>query len=472
MKYFIHFFLWCCFLKVTFTYGQVDSLDYAQISGIEVEGNRKTKKKVVLRELKLKAGEKYLIEGLTELIQESEMLLMNTGLFSNVSITIKNWIGATNQVVLKVSVQENWYFYPAPIFELADRNFNVWWVDQKRSLDRVKIGGEFAHINFTGHNDRLKTSLKFGFSNSLNFSYRLPYINKEQTLGLSSYFSFQRNRQVDYITSGNKQVFFGTDEKFVYQKLKSEIAFTLRPKIRIFHEFIFSYTQDKIDQTVVDELNPYFFANNQNFQQFFLLAYKLTIDQTDIRPYPLNGYKIRSTVEKGGLGVFDDLNYFFVNVGYDKYYTLSPGRWYFSFKSVGKISLVRTRQSYKYNRALGFGGNSLHGFELYNVNGLDMAYVKTSLKYKFFENKINFGKLVPIKAFRLMPLKLLLTLNNDSGYVNGPFSLENNPLNNRVLWGGGIGLDLIVYYDKVFQIEYSINDLGENGLFLNLDLNF
>ena len=472
MRYFIHTIL-CCFLFAAFPcFCQEDSLSYAHINEIEVEGIRKTKMKVVLRELRLKKGERYLIERLSDLIQESEMLLMNTGLFSRVNITIKNWIGANNKVDLKVTIQENWYFYPAPIFELADRNFNVWWVDQNRSLDRVKIGGEFAHINFTGNNDRLKAGIKFGFTNSLTFSYRRPYINKSQTLGFFSYFSYLRNRQVDYITSGNKQVFFGLDDKFVYQKLKSEIAFTYRPKLRIFHEFIFSYTQDKIDQVVVDELNPNFFTNNENFQQFFLLAYKLTVDQTDIRPYPLNGYKIRSTIEKGGLGIFNDLNYFTIDLGYDKYYTISPDFLYFSFKTVGKTSLIRSRQSYKYNRAIGFNGNSLHGFELYNIDGLDMAYLKTSLKFKFLDKKINFGKLVPIKAFRLMPLKLLLTLNNDSGYVNGPFSSENNPLNNRVLWGGGLGLDFVVYYDKVFQIEYSMNDLGENGLFLNLDLNF
>ena len=452
--------------------GQEKSLDYVYVEQIIVEGNRKTKEKVILRELKFKLNEKYLVEELKATLEESEMLLMNTGLFNNVTVTIKNWIGATNAIVLKVEVRENWYFYPAPIFELADRNFNVWWKDQNRSLDRVKIGGEFAHINFTGHNDRLKASVKFGFTNSMTLSYRLPYINKKQTLGLFSYVSYSRERQVDYISSGNKQVFFGNEEKFVFQKFKSELALTYRPKIRISHEFILSFTQDQIDQIIIDELNPLFFTNNDNFQRFLLLGYKLTVDQTDIRPYPLKGYRVKTSIEKSGLGVFNDINAFKIEGSYSRFFTLKPDRWYFSVQTSGKLSLIRSRQPYKYNRAIGFNGHSLHGFELYNIDGLDMAYIKTTLRFKFLEKKINFGKLMPLKPFRHMPLKLLLTFNNDSGYVNGPFSQENNPLNNRILWGGGIGLDLVVYYDKVFQIEYSFNDLLENGLFLNFDLNF
>ena len=46
-----------------------------------------------------------------------------------------------------------------------------------------------------------------------------------------------------------------------------------------------------------------------------------------------------------------------------------------------------------------------------------------------------------------------------------------NALSNRLLWGGGIGLDIVLYYDKVIQIEYSFNDLMENGYFLHLNLN-
>jgi len=72
----------------------------------------------------------------------------------------------------------------------------------------------------------------------------------------------------------------------------------------------------------------------------------------------------------------------------------------------------------------------------------------------------------------VMPVKWYLSLNNDFGFVNNPFYKENNSLGNQLLWGGGIGLDIVAYYDKVFRLEYSFNSLGESGFFLHWELNF
>ena len=60
----------------------------------------------------------------------------------------------------------------------------------------------------------------------------------------------------------------------------------------------------------------------------------------------------------------------------------------------------------------------------------------------------------------------------DRAYVNDPQYGEINPFGNRWLWGGGLGLDLVLHYDKVIQIQYSINHLKEKGLFLHFKLSF
>ena len=36
-----------------------------------------------------------------------------------------------------------------------------------------------------------------------------------------------------------------------------------------------------------------------------------------------------------------------------------------------------------------------------------------------------------------------------------------------MLYTGGIGLDIISIYDVVLRIEYSFNQLNQNGLFVN-----
>lgn len=464
------FFLVCFFLSYSELLAQ--NLNTATIDTIYIKGNFKTNHKIILRELKFKQNDTILLSELADVIEESRLLVISTGLFTNVNISFKNWNASDNRIQLLVEVAENWYLYPAPIFELADRNFNVWWVDYKRSLQRVNVGGEFVHLNFTGNKDRLKIGAKFGYSRNFILSYRLPYINKNQTLGFSTYLSYSMSREVNYITQGNKQLFFRDEDNFVDIRFKSEFALQFRPKLRIFHDFIFSFNQDRISEAIFKELNPNFFSNKAGIQRFFTIAYKFTSEQTDIKAYPLLGYRIIAELEKNGLGIFDDRNALTTNLAFSKFLTFSE-KWYFNFKVKGKYSLIRQQQSYKYNRGLGFSGDYLRGYEFYIIDGLDMAYLRTSFKFKLIDEKFNLGKIVPIKAFRILPTKIFLSLNNDTGYVNGgPLDKIENPLTNKWLWAGGIGLDFVILYDKVFQIQYSFNDLLENGLFLHLDLNF
>jgi hypothetical protein len=44
---------------------------------------------------------------------------------------------------------------------------------------------------------------------------------------------------------------------------------------------------------------------------------------------------------------------------------------------------------------------------------------------------------------------------------------EDNTLSNSLLWGKGISLDYVTYYDKLLRIEFSVNRLGEKGVFLH-----
>ena len=101
-------------------------MEYAYIEGVVIEGNRKTRDRVILRELSVRPGDTVSLEDLPAKLLESEQLLMNTGLFQSAKISYNNWEGATNAVELLISIRENWYIYPIPTFELADRNFNVW----------------------------------------------------------------------------------------------------------------------------------------------------------------------------------------------------------------------------------------------------------------------------------------------------------------------------------------------------------
>ena len=55
----------------------------------------------------------------------------------------------------------------------------------------------------------------------------------------------------------------------------------------------------------------------------------------------------------------------------------------------------------------------------------------------------------------------------NAGYVSMGGPQYGSMLNNRLLYTEGIGLDIVTIYDLQLKIEFSFNQLGQNGLFLH-----
>ena len=76
-------------------------------------------------------------------------------------------------------------------------------------------------------------------------------------------------------------------------------------------------------------------------------------------------------------------------------------------------------------------------------------------------------KFIPTDKFSKGHYALYVNLFFDTGYVKSEMNINNN-MTNEFLFGGGIGIDLVTYYDKILRIKYSMNKFGEHGLFLHL----
>ncbi len=55
----------------------------------------------------------------------------------------------------------------------------------------------------------------------------------------------------------------------------------------------------------------------------------------------------------------------------------------------------------------------------------------------------------------------------DAAYVDDKYTYELNPLSNQLLWGTGIGIDMITYYDLVLRLELSVNKQKDTGFFIS-----
>jgi len=150
--------------------------------------NFRTQESVILRELTFEKGDTITIVELEEHFKRSKFQILSTGLFNSVQLNLKNYNGTSPKTDIEIKVEENWYIYPVPIFELADRNFNVWWKDQGRALDRVNYGGRISHYNFTGNRDPLKFKAHFGYTRKFELTYQRPYWKMDKQMMSANFY--------------------------------------------------------------------------------------------------------------------------------------------------------------------------------------------------------------------------------------------------------------------------------------------
>src|SRR6478609_6399755 len=158
------------------------------IGDIHISGNKRTKNFIILRELPFKKGESYTESELENQLVLAKQQLINTTLFVDLTV----YVSARNGDIadINVDLKERWYFFPMPYFKLVDRNFNQWWVEQNRSLDRINYGIKFTQNNFSGRNDTLDIWLIAGYTQQLSLRYNLPFFDKQLKSGFNIGFLF------------------------------------------------------------------------------------------------------------------------------------------------------------------------------------------------------------------------------------------------------------------------------------------
>ena len=132
-------------------------LGYSQntinISNITITGNKITKEDIILRELLFSKNNSFSTSDLEHKIKERRINLINLKLFNFVEIS---YILKEDQAEIIIDLTERWYFWPYPVFEISDRNFNTWWNEFKASnysdFSRLNYGVFLNWENFRGRN--------------------------------------------------------------------------------------------------------------------------------------------------------------------------------------------------------------------------------------------------------------------------------------------------------------------------------
>ncbi len=436
------------------------------VGNIHLQGNKATKPLVIYRELLFRTGDTIPVTVWDDLLEQSRQNLLNTALFNFVEIETSRTGSEISAVDVTFSFIERWYLWPLPIVELADRNFNEWW--ETRDFSRVNYGLYLNHNNFRGRRELFQMLLIHGYSQTFSLAYQKPNINPAQTIGLGFSTTLSRRHELAYATRDDQLAFFDDSGDYAIQSFTASASLSYRPKIHESHSLWLHYNNYRFKDTIY-RLNPEFFINNKTSANYLSLVYEFRSDHRNLRYYPTAGHYFDLVLVKHGLGFLQnsDLNVLNVNTTFKKYLEFYP-RWYLFAGASARMSFS-PRRPFFMNRSLGYMYDFIRGYEYYVVNGLHAGILKTNLKYQLMPFTVVQLPFIKTEKFSKMHLSLYIGIHSDLGYVHEPnsHSYSGNRLPNRLLWGNGIGLDVVTYYDRVVRFEYSVNHMWEHGFFLH-----
>jgi hypothetical protein len=449
--------------KIIFLFIFLSQVAQAQIAvnNIVLSGNTKTQNDIIIRELSFEKNMSYATDDLDKRIEKSKKNLVNLKLFNFVTINKTEW---KDSAEITIDVIERWYIWPYPVFEISERNFNTWWkefaANNYSDFSRLNYGVSFNWENFRGRNELLKLKIRKGFKEHYLLGYEVPYLNK--TIGFNTNLQFFRRKKTYFSTEKNKLNYLESDTfNSIDYDLNTEI--TYRKNLHLKHKLKFTYLQSIITDSIAI-LNPNYLGNNLSNTSIYSLSYIFEYENRDYINYPLHGFALSFGVKKY-LSEKANIKHFEFATKVEKH--IEPyNRFYIGSSFKAKYS-TEGNQPYFIQKALGYG-DYVRGYEYYVVDGQSYWLSKTAAKYALIEKTTFDIPYVKMKQFNKSHYSLYLGIFSDIGYVVN----NQNSINNSILWGKGIALDYVTYYDKLLRIEYSINALGEKGVFLHFSSPF
>lgn len=441
---------------------QQDSSKYVVVDDIVLVGNDITKPSIIYRELTFAVGDTIRRELLQEELRISEENLRNTTLFNFVEFELVE--NDDDNVSVVIEMTERWYIWPYPYLVYSDRNLNAWY--EADDFSRFSYGFDLEYKNFLGLKHTVKLTAIAGYNQNYGLSYDIPYLTKKQSFGLELGGGYKRDKEVAYATVDNKVSYLNVDDEFakqmVYVSLKPYYRFGYRNKLFVALEYNDTKFHDSLPSLNDD------FANRFGTRfQYLSLSAVFKNDFRDEQNYPLDGHYLELMLQKNGLGVFGTApDCFYGKLTFDWYQPIK-GRWYWASNVTAKLSPYDDTE-YFLNQGLGYKNDYVRTYELYVVDAMNFALMKNNLKFAILNPVTKYIPFIKNERFGKIHMALYANVFFDCAYSWNVPENVSSALDNKFIFGTGVGIDFVTYYDKVIRFEYGVNDMGETGLFIHL----
>jgi hypothetical protein len=295
-------------------------------------------------------------------------------------------------------------------------------------------------------------------------AYDQPYLGNQLKHGLGAGFQYAGQQELNLATIGNKQVFVNRDSlykagKFLREQQTFSLRYYFRPGLRTRHFVRLSFNKVSIDSMVL-AYNPNYLLNNRLKVSFPELSYIIRYNNIDYVPYPNRGFYLEGGFLKRGWNA--NMNMWQGYVKTTEALPFAP-RMYFVSDNMGLIRLPFNQPFYN-KSLLGYNDFYMRGLERYVVDGVACLLDRNTVLRELADFSIPFLRGT---SHDRIPFRIYAKAYLDLGYVYDKYD-RSNSLVNQGLYSGGFGIDVVTFYDFVFRAEFSMNQLGEKGVFFHI----
>ncbi|MCL1973562.1 MAG: hypothetical protein FWG54_01935, partial [Bacteroidetes bacterium] len=260
------------------------------VSDIRIEGNKRTRDHIILRQLEVQKGDSVRVDRIRHILNVSTENLENSSLFNYVFMYYTILEEGVDNIVLNVRVEERWYTIPMLNIRYDDRNFSAWL--KNRDLNRVKLELGAHVYNLWGLDHRVTAGLQLGYQQAINLTYKNITLDRRQKHFLTSGISLQKSHYAEPMTEADAPFGVKTPDLLLTQGVDLFVLYTFKHDVRTTHNILLAADYKKIADTVLT-LNPHYWGNAQKERVNLNLHYFFRKDNRNYIAYPLKGYFLK-----------------------------------------------------------------------------------------------------------------------------------------------------------------------------------
>ncbi len=433
-----------------------------KVVDIHILGNRQTKDKVILQEMRLKKDSTYCTTNLTKLLRRDERWIYATTLFNTVRVKLIP-LDSTH-VKIQVRLTERWYIYLFPILTLGNYSFLYWWEELDKNLRYLSYGMSMLHTNVTGRGDNVYLYSSFGNTPTFVLKYRSFY-NKRPSGALIDYRAQGIYRFTSRIPHGNiahRPLILNGNK--AHLQFLTAIGVGYRPHTNIEHVVSQGFEYVRVSDTL-HVLNPHFVLPAAHgaapVRRDFFFTYALRLGVRTTSRYLLDDYSFKLNVERYGFGVFSGLNLTNVRMTYTHYIPLGKN-WYMS-TYWHLLTSFPFEQAYRDSQSVNWPFK-WRGYNNYFLQSPAFIRANVLIKKRLFNWDIGIkkSKHALLEYLAHVPLIGYAYLYINGGYARSYPHFQDQWLNNKFLYAIGPGIDITTMYDVVFGTYYAFTPHGNN----------